>query len=286
MSGIDIFATGNDIRETGIIGPQCRERFLPLLRDGPLARLGVEAAGVSRLRGRYVMHRPASSLSVVAGTMAGQALLWTDEGRRFLRPGDLLIAPKGVNHRYETIPGRAWKVIWFNIRREIPFDRVCVRRTDSLASLEKDYLDIMQEASVEGFLSEEARMGKESYVAVLMQRMLHSEKRGQEALHEARMQVLWHYVLDDLPHKWTLRDLAKIAGYSPEHLNRICNGRYGASVMKHLTRLRMQHAAHLLGLGTHKVLTIAELCGYDNPFAFSVAFKRTFGVPPRNFLSQ
>ena len=126
-------------------------------------------------------------------------------------------------------------------------------------------------------------MGKETYLAVLVQRILHHEKRGQQVLQEARLQVLWRAVMKELAHKWRLPELARIAGYSSEQLNRVCNQRYGVPAMKYLTHLRMQNAAHLMGQGTHKVLSIAGLCGYDNPFAFSVAFKRQFGVSPRQF---
>lgn len=283
---MNIFETGNGIRETGIIGPKCRETFVPILEGGPLSKLGVWMAGVSDLRGEYYMHRPRSSISTLVGTLAGEGLLRTAEGQQILKPDDLLVAPKGVHHRYETIRGQPWKIVWFNVGCEIPFDRVRVLKANYLSSMAKDFLDVKTEASAGLSLSAEARMGKENYLAVLLQRILHYEKRGQQVLHETRLQVLWRSVTNDLARKWRLLELARIAGYSPEHLNRICNQRYGVSAMNYLTRLRMQQATHLLGQGTYKILSIADQCGYENPFAFSVAFKRCFGVPPRQFLSH
>ena len=279
-----MFGSDKYIRETSIIGPHCRERFMPLLKDGPLAGLGVTLAGVSNLRSPYVMYRPHASFSVVAGTLEGRGWLNTDEGERFLEPGDLMIAPKGVNHHYETVKNERWKVVWFNIGREIPYNRVCIRKADFLPAMAREFLDVTAEASAGGFLHMEACMAKENYLAVILQRILQHETRGQEVLHEARLQLLWRSLMNDLARRWRLSDLARIAGYSPEHLNRICNRRYGVSAMHYLTRLRMQHAAHLIGQGTHKILKIAELCGYGNPFAFSVAFKRNYGMSPRNFL--
>jgi len=280
---MNIFETDKGIRETGIIGPQCLETFMPLLEGGPLSKLGVRLAGVSELRGEYYMHHPRSLLSVLVGTLAGKGRLHTGERQQILKPGDLLVAPKGIHHRYETIQGQPWKVVWFNLGCDIPFDRVRVLKADDLTSMAKDFLDVKAEAAAGLYLSTEARMGKENYLAVLLQRILHCEKRGQQVRHEARLQVLWRAVTDDLARKWRLLELARIAGYSPEHLNRICNQRYRVSAMNYLTRLRMQHAAHLLGQGAHKILSIADQCGYGNPFAFSVAFKRCFGVPPRQF---
>ena len=256
---------------------------MPLLAGGPLVRLGVNLAGVSHLCGKFVMHRPHASISVLLGTLDGRGHLTTDDATRWLEPGDLLVAPKGVNHRYETVRGQVWKVAWFNLQCEIPFDRVRVWKTDYLAAMATDMRDVTAEASSGLFLSSEARLGKEDYLAVLVQRILNYEKRGQQVQQEARLQVLWRAVMNELAHKWRLPKLAQIAGYSPEQLNRICNQRYGVPAMHYLTQLRMQNAAHLLGQGTHKVLAIAALCGYDNPFAFSAAFKRQFGVSPSQF---
>ncbi len=243
-------------------------------------------AGVSELRGKYLMHRPRSFISVLVGTLAGKGLLQTGQGQQILKPGDLLVAPKGVHHRYATIRGRPWKIVWFNLVCEIPFDRVRVWKADYLPSMAKDFLDVNMEATAGLPLSAEARMGKENYLAVLLQRILCYEKNRQQVLHEARLQALWRSMTADLARKWRLSDLARIAGYSPEHLNRICNRQYGVSAMNYLTRLRMQQAAHLLGQGTHKILSVADQCGYANPFAFSVAFKKCFGIPPKIFLSR
>lgn len=258
---------------------------MPLLASGPLARLGVAHAGISELRGTYSMYRPQSSISVVLGTLAGRGWLSTDAGDRTLDPGDLLIGPRGINHHYATLRGGAWNVVWLNIATEIPCDAVRVLRTASLPALAAEFRDVMAEAAAAGFLHMEARMAKENYLAVMLQRLLHGETSSREALHDERLQVLWRALAGDLARKWRLSELARLAGYSPEHLNRICRQRYGTPAMKRLTDLRMQHAAQLLGQGTHKVLAIAERCGYDNPFAFSVAFKRHFGLSPRTFLT-
>ncbi|MCE9613836.1 MAG: AraC family transcriptional regulator [Lentisphaerae bacterium] len=280
-----MFDSGKYIRETGIIGPGCRERFVPLLPDGPLTGLAVGAAGVSELRSPYVMYRPRSSTSVVLGTLEGQGWLSTDEGDRTLRAGDLLIAPQGVNHHYETVRGRRWKIIWFNIGREIPCERVTVRTSRFLADLAGEFLDVMAEAAAGGFLHMEARMAKENYIAVMLQRILHEERRGAAIVHEERLRLLWRTVAADPARPWRLPELARLAGYSSEHLNRICRQRYGMPAVAHLTDLRMQHAAQLLGQGTHKLQAVAERCGYQNAFAFSVAFKRHFSLSPRKFLA-
>ncbi len=278
MSGMN-----KDICEMGIIGPRCRERFLPLLHPGPLTRLDVGGAGISDLRGRYCMSRPRSTISVVLGTLAGRAKLTTETETKILKPGDLLVAPKNLTHRYELIRGKYWQIVWFNINREIPVDKVLVLKVNYLTRMAQEFNDIMEEAAVGSYLSLEARLAGENYLAVMLQRIFHTEKHERQSVHEKCLRNLWSIVMDQPGKSRDLADLAEIAGYSPGHLNRICRQYYGSSAVHHLTRLRMEYAAQLFSQRTLKVRTAALMCGYENQFAFSVAFKRHFGVSPRRY---
>jgi AraC-like DNA-binding protein len=271
----------NLICEMHIIGAKCRERFLPMLKGGPLSQLGVGSAGISDLRDEYCMSRPESGISVVLGTLDGKAMLTTESQKRELRAGDLLIAPQGVSHRYELIGGRKWSIVWFNICRTIPAEKVEVVSANFLDKIVQEMMEIREEAMVESFLSLEARMAKENYLSVMLQRVLHRGKSGTQLHQERQLRDLWGKVMNDLAKAWTLETLAEIAGCSAGHLNRLCRVFYGEPAMSHLTRLRMEHGAQLLAMGMYKVGNVARLCGYENQFAFSVAFKRRFGRSPR-----
>jgi AraC-like DNA-binding protein len=48
----------------------------------------------------------------------------------------------------------------------------------------------------------------------------------------------------------------------------------------------MRRAAALLAAGAASVERAAGAVGYDNPFAFSSAFKRVIGKPPSAFKSD
>ncbi len=50
--------------------------------------------------------------------------------------------------------------------------------------------------------------------------------------------------------------------------------------MRQVAFLRLQRAAGALATTRDKMATIAEAVGYQDAFAFSVAFKRHFGVAP------
>ncbi|NLE30402.1 MAG: AraC family transcriptional regulator [Phycisphaerae bacterium] len=275
-----------NICEKYIIGPECIERLLPLIEAGPLSNLGVTGAGVSDLRGEYRINRPHSRISGVIGTLKGHGRLKSEEGTRILSPGDLMIFPMSKPHCYEIINGKFWKIVWFTIHRPIPFESIRIVPSDQLTTLAAEYTAIIEEAATGGYLSQEVRLAKENYLACLLRRILHTECiPGKDRHYQQQLRQLWSDVMKDLSHKWTLDELAERAGFSTVHLNRICRRYYQCPVMRYITRLRMTYAAQLLAQGNFiKVETIAHRCGYDNPFAFSVAFKRHFGQSPR--LSQ
>ncbi|MGE4564523.1 MAG: helix-turn-helix transcriptional regulator [Victivallaceae bacterium] len=80
------------------------------------------------------------------------------------------------------------------------------------------------------------------------------------------------------------RELAKVAGCSPTHLNRIFVRFYGEPPGRYAARLRLRRAAELLlakpGLSIKEV---AAEAGYGDALNFSTAFRRFFGRSPRQF---
>jgi AraC-like DNA-binding protein len=82
---------------------------------------------------------------------------------------------------------------------------------------------------------------------------------------------------------WTLESLAAEVAVSRATLAR----RFGQLVeqppMAYLGEWRLSMAADLLRDSSDTVEAIARRVGYANPFAFSTAFKRRFGVAPRAF---
>ncbi len=90
----------------------------------------------------------------------------------------------------------------------------------------------------------------------------------------------WDTVSKDLGRTWTLQEIARIACMSTEQLRRLCLKHIGRSPIKHLTFLRMRHAAELLSTTNEKIETIAHMVGYENPFAFSNTFLKWTGIRP------
>jgi AraC-like DNA-binding protein len=98
-----------------------------------------------------------------------------------------------------------------------------------------------------------------------------------------QLRLLWERVAAHLADEWTLARLAREAGYSNEHLRRLCRRQLGRSPMHQVTYLRMRRAAELLATTEQTIESIALEIGYHNPFVFSNAFTKWIGWRPSEY---
>lgn len=82
-----------------------------------------------------------------------------------------------------------------------------------------------------------------------------------------------------------LLELADQVGVSERTLQRGFRELFNTTVMGYLTQQRMQQAEQLLRSGNHTVAEVANIVGYVHLGHFAAAFKRQFGITPRECLS-
>jgi len=80
----------------------------------------------------------------------------------------------------------------------------------------------------------------------------------------------------------TCEELARKLNVSASTLSHRFRREKGESVMKYLMKLRIEQAKHLLEEGL-SLSAVAAQTGFDNPFHFSRAFKRTVGFSPSEY---
>jgi AraC-like DNA-binding protein/DNA gyrase inhibitor GyrI len=82
----------------------------------------------------------------------------------------------------------------------------------------------------------------------------------------------------------SLEQLAQVAHFSPFHFHRLFKDLVGETLNQFVNRVRVERAAMLLrGTPTMNILDAALACGYDSAAGFSRAFKKRFGIPPRQW---
>ncbi len=117
-------------------------------------------------------------------------------------------------------------------------------------------------------------------IACLARELLDEEE------HHYQLSDLWMTVSHDLARPWDIAALCHEAAMCQEKLRLLCHKETGKSPMAQVTYLRMRYAADLLVEGDLNVNQIGSLVGYDNPFNFSIVFKRLYGHSPAHFRTK
>lgn len=89
------------------------------------------------------------------------------------------------------------------------------------------------------------------------------------------------YIENNLEKEIDLENIAKNAGYSKFHLNRIFSEETGYTIYKYLQLRRLTIAAEKLVETQKPIAQIAYEAGYDSQQAFSFAFKQIYVYPPK-----
>jgi AraC-like DNA-binding protein len=106
-------------------------------------------------------------------------------------------------------------------------------------------------------------------------------------LHTQTIDSIYHakeIVLSRLENPPSLWDLAQTVGVSERTLRRGFQELFNTTVFGYLTSQRMEKAKNLLRSGKVTVTEVAMMVGYSNTSHFGAAFKRQFGITPRECL--
>jgi two-component system response regulator YesN len=91
------------------------------------------------------------------------------------------------------------------------------------------------------------------------------------------------WVHEHLHRDMTLLDLSQRFHYSVNYLGLLFKKEIGTGFQEYVLACRMQRAKHLLLDPALRISDIAQQVGYTNPKAFSIAFRKTCGIPPTEY---
>lgn len=101
-----------------------------------------------------------------------------------------------------------------------------------------------------------------------------------------RIRAAMDFACARLADRLAVADIADAAGLSVSRLAHLFRAQVGCTPQQFLERQRLQRAAQLLTLSGHPVKRIAREVGFDNPFYFTLRFKRFTGCSPRQYRSR
>lgn len=109
------------------------------------------------------------------------------------------------------------------------------------------------------------------------------QKPSQPALRQEYVHRVMDAIKANYDRPVSVEGLARAAGLDRRYLSRIFAAETGQTPRDYLTRFRLERAAHYLSDPAYSVENTALSVGYNDAFAFSKAFKRHFGVSPRQY---
>ena len=91
------------------------------------------------------------------------------------------------------------------------------------------------------------------------------------------------FLKDNIENQITLDNVVENIAFSKTYLKSLFRKKTGSTIMKYLTRLRMDKARQLLSDGNFTVSEISGLCGFSTVHYFSNTFKKETGMTPTEY---
>jgi AraC family transcriptional regulator of arabinose operon len=104
--------------------------------------------------------------------------------------------------------------------------------------------------------------------------------RSAQAKLDARVRAATEFLLQNLRETVPLDALARTVGLSVSRLSHLFRQQVGLTPQQFVERERITRAKQLLELTSRTVAAIAGEVGYENPFYFTLRFKRHTGLSP------
>lgn len=122
-------------------------------------------------------------------------------------------------------------------------------------------------------------------LTALFERASTGKQKGstEQLRNRARIERVLAHVNQNLSGSLPAAALARIAGISPSHFNRLCREWTGYSPLDYLRRQRIATARRLLANVDLSIKEVAARSGFKDPYHFSKAFRQIDGLSPTQF---
>lgn len=280
----------DDLSETHILGSQTRQIVIrdserdqrSWLSAAPICKTlqqhHIAHLGICHARAPYRIVRMQQSGLYFMSCTAGEGRILVDGKWRSCKAGMACLLPPHMLNAFHAVPGKPWTFSWVRYHPGSNIRHFLTSSSPMLAPFEG-------EAFHHVILGLHAEAAQDNPSPAFIHHWLELlQGYIQNYTHpwtmDERLSQLWQMVESRLNEDWTVEQLAKLSHLSGEHLRRLCLQQLGRPPLRHLTWLRMRHAAELLSTTNEKIESIAHLVGYKNPFVFSNTFKKWIGWRP------
>ncbi|HLK59834.1 MAG TPA: helix-turn-helix domain-containing protein [Chthonomonadaceae bacterium] len=230
-------------------------------------------------------------------TLAGRGRFGHAEGQAVVGPGDMTMLRPGTRHDYGVEARRQqWELLWAHFHprphwhewldwpEEAPgLMRLALPAGDSRDRIVARFFDAHHLAAGA------RRHGEALAMNALEETLLWCDTlnpRSEQARIDPRIRQIMDHLCLHLGEKHTLETLAEIGGLSVSRMAHLFRKQVGRTPMQFLEWQRLERARQLLELTPRPIQVIAAESGFDNPFYFTLRFKRLTGLSPRAYRNR
>jgi AraC family transcriptional regulator, arabinose operon regulatory protein len=243
----------------------------------------------------YFAYRPGGTDDwLLIYTCAGKGRFGYPAGELFAEVGDMVLLRPGTPHDYGVEPSlQSWHLLWTHMRPRPhwidylrwPIAAPGIFKLHLPAGAARDkiagrFADVHQ-------LATGAHRRKNALAMNALEEMLlwcdDVNPESEQAAIDSRVRAAMDFFAGAVNRKVSLEEAADAAGISCSRLSHLFRSQLGQTPLEFLETQRMTRALQLLRITGLSVKEIAAAVGFDNPFYFTLRFKRKMGVSPRTW---
>lgn len=285
-------STETELTDVTVFGPRTRMRGVRAVNVE--ARSWLEGFPICQTLNQYqIVHtgieetsapmrivRTKQTTTYFLACIGGQGRVLVDGRWRVCREGFACLLPAHTLNAFEATPDEPWEFCWVCYQQ--PSQQRPIANVTTPVMAEYDPLPLR--SAILGLMYECNGPAQPTLIQEWTD-LVHAYvlRFAQPSDQPDQLRLLWERVAGHLGDEWSLTRLAREAGYSNEHLRRLCQRQMGRSPMHQVTYLRMRRATELLATTEQTIESISQEVGYQNPFVFSNAFTKWIGWRPSEY---
>jgi len=254
---------------------------------------GALVTGHFRNGPRYAIHREQGTRDwLLIHTLGGHGRHGHARGEFITQPGDLVLIQPGVRHDYGTARGaRHWELLWAHFLPRpgwLPWldwpevapgiRHLAWRGHEAAPRLARRFRDVVRLNA--GPSRQREALALNALEEVLLWCDLANPRRETAGL-DSRIRRSLEFICEHFAEPLPVARLAAHCGLSPSRFAHLFRAQTGETPQRYLELQRFNRARQLLEFTQEPVAAVARSVGFENPFYFTLRFKRHSGASPR-----
>jgi AraC-like DNA-binding protein len=252
--------------------------------------LGTVCAGISTVAPKYEFNLSDYPFHRIVFTISGQVQVLTGSGNYVAEPGSVYYFPPKKAAVVSNMSSNRWKLAYVhftgveaeNIISKAVRASAVVWNTSNPGLIQTLFESIV-DASLEH--CEESQVICDSYLRILLTRLNAMLSQSSEHQTPSRLKYLecYNFINRNFSDIVSINDIAKKCHINGIYLCRLFKKYSNSSPMAYVSKLKMNKAALLLMQTDYSIKQISIMLTFSDPYYFSKAFKRIYGISPQKY---